>query len=340
MKRRIIISLLIGIIICCTAVYSFATMKNNAKETFKFRKINDINEIVSCKEINSTEVTENTEEITKVLYKGEEIYITSSDSIYSAIVLDDNETVQVIYEDNGWSYIKSSNIDGWVKSEKLKDTEEETKKEYINKSSVEFRKQPNTNGELISKLTLNKEVEILEKNNGWTKIKTNNEIGYVETKYISDSKVQVTTRSSTYRTTNTVNTTAIDIENEAPATVSQAEVVAFAKQFVGYRYVMGGSSPAGFDCSGFTQYVFKHFGYSIARTPGAQAGNGVAVNKADLQPGDLICFANSRGGSIGHAGLYIGGGKFVHAANSRRGVIISNVDGDGFYYVCARRIIN
>lgn len=343
MKKRIIASLLLGILICCTAVYSFATVGIISKDVSKNRRFTNLNEYIKSEEIISSEevdMTETNEENIKVIYKGEEIYTTSSEETISVQILENDENVQVIYEDNGWSYVTSENIEGWIKNEKLKDNTEELPKGYINSSSVDFRKQPTSNGEVISKLTINKEVEIIEKNNGWTKIKTNNEIGYVETKTISETKIQVTTRSATYRTANTTNTTAIDVTNEAPATASQADVVAFAKQFVGYRYVMGGASPAGFDCSGFTQYVFAHFGYSIARTPSAQAGNGIAVEKSDLQPGDLICFANSRGGSIGHAGLYIGGGKFVHAANSRRGVIISNVDGDGFYYVCARRIIN
>lgn len=125
------------------------------------------------------------------------------------------------------------------------------------------------------------------------------------------------------------------------ANANASEIVSYAKKYLGYRYIHGGNSPSGFDCSGFTQYVYKHFGYSLSRSSSSQAGNGVGVSKGNLQPGDIICFSGSKGSKkISHAGIYIGGGKFIHAANSRKGVIISNVDGDGYFYVCARRIIN
>jgi cell wall-associated NlpC family hydrolase len=104
----------------------------------------------------------------------------------------------------------------------------------------------------------------------------------------------------------------------------------------------GGSSPSkGFDCSGFTTYVYKHFGVSLSRTSSGQSGNGKSVSKENMQAGDVICFSNSSGSKkIGHVGIYVGGGKFIHSANSRKGVIISNVSGDGYYFVTARRIIN
>lgn len=97
---------------------------------------------------------------------------------------------------------------------------------------------------------------------------------------------------------------------------------------------------SGFDCSGFTTYVYKHFGVSLSRTSRGQSSNGKAVSKENLSVGDIICFSSSsRSKTIGHVGIYIGGGKFIHSANSRQGVIISNVSGDGYYFVTARRVI-
>ena len=118
-------------------------------------------------------------------------------------------------------------------------------------------------------------------------------------------------------------------------------VVSYAKQFLGCKYVYGGTSPSGFDCSGFTTYVFKHFGYSISRTASAQSKNGKAVSKSEMQPGDLIIFQNKEKTKIGHVGIYIGNNKFIHAENSKTGVVITSVD-SGYYgqrFVCARRII-
>ena len=112
------------------------------------------------------------------------------------------------------------------------------------------------------------------------------------------------------------------------------DIVAYAKKFLGYKYVYGASGPNSFDCSGFTSYVYKHFGYSLNRTSGGQRSNGSGVSKSDLEPGDILCFS-------GHVGIYIGGNKFIHAANPSKGVIISSLS-ESYYvktYITARRIL-
>ena len=112
------------------------------------------------------------------------------------------------------------------------------------------------------------------------------------------------------------------------------DIVAYAKKFLGCKYVYGTAGPKTFDCSGLTSYVYKHFGYSLSRTSGGQRSNGTKVNKSDLQPGDILCFS-------GHVGIYIGGNKFIHAANPRKGVIITSLS-ESYYvktYITARRIL-
>lgn len=115
------------------------------------------------------------------------------------------------------------------------------------------------------------------------------------------------------------------------------KIVAKAEMYLGAPYVWGGNSPSGFDCSGFTQYVFAQFGISLPHSAAAQAQMGTPVSKADLQPGDLVFFNTS--GGISHVGIYIGGDKFIDAASSD--VEIDNVD-DPYYwssrFVCACRI--
>ena len=97
----------------------------------------------------------------------------------------------------------------------------------------------------------------------------------------------------------------------------------------------------GFDCSGFVYYVYNSVGYSLARTCSSQAKSGVSVAKADLQPGDLVFFNNTSDGSIGHVGIYVGSGNFIHAANTTRGVVIDTINSGYYYtyYYSARRII-
>ncbi len=99
---------------------------------------------------------------------------------------------------------------------------------------------------------------------------------------------------------------------------SSSSIVSVAEQYMGVPYVWGGTSPSGFDCSGFTQYVFRQCGYSINRTADAQYSNGSYVSYDSLQAGDLVFFANTYSASgITHVGIYIGGGE-LHPCGKRR----------------------
>lgn len=105
----------------------------------------------------------------------------------------------------------------------------------------------------------------------------------------------------------------------------RASIVAYAMQYLGNVYVHGGRSLAGgTDCSGFTCYIYADFGYSLSRTPSGQyASAGRSIDYSEIKPGDIICYT-SNGKKCTHVGLYIGNGQIIHAANSRKGVIISD----------------
>jgi cell wall-associated NlpC family hydrolase len=98
-----------------------------------------------------------------------------------------------------------------------------------------------------------------------------------------------------------------------------------AYRYVGYRYRYGGASPAGFDCSGFTKYVYGRAGIYLSHSAAAQYYRGVHVSRANLQPGDLVFFANTYMRGISHVGIYVGNGKFINAANESVGVTISSL---------------
>jgi cell wall-associated NlpC family hydrolase len=117
--------------------------------------------------------------------------------------------------------------------------------------------------------------------------------------------------------------------NDAPRFGMEARrdsVVAFARQQIGTRYVFGGTSPRGFDCSGFTQYLARAFGVNLPRTAAQQARVGTEVprDRSMLRPGDLLTFG--RGGRVTHIGVYVGDGRYVHASSGRGQITESNLD--------------
>ncbi len=142
---------------------------------------------------------------------------------------------------------------------------------------------------------------------------------------------------SSYSKTASAKEEKVESSSTSSASKGQA-IVDTAMKYLGVKYVWGGTSPSGFDCSGLVQYVCRQNGISVSRTSSAQAKNGVAVSKSNLQPGDLVFFQS--GGSIHHVGIYIGNGQMIHAPQTGDVVKISSINTayriNG--YACARRV--
>ena len=120
----------------------------------------------------------------------------------------------------------------------------------------------------------------------------------------------------------------------SPPPATHGGVVGIAMQYLGTPYVYGGASPSGFDCSGFIMYVYAQVGVSLPHNAAAQYGHGTPVDRSQLQPGDLVFF-----NGLGHAGIYVGGGSFIHSPHTGDVVKISSMS--GWYastYVGARRV--
>ena len=295
-----------------------------------------------------------------------------------------NTKIQVKEVINKWCRIETDNESGWTlinkveskddttpsvestgkideqkTEEKVEEPKVEEKKEekieekkilYVSTETVNMREKAETSSKILKQLSLNDTVEVLQQVDGtWTKVSKDGKEGYIASKFLSESKTEVTSRSLTKsrneEETLKDDTTAPSLPNVS-STVSQSkgeEVVAYAKQYLGCKYVSGGTSPkTGFDCSGFTYYVFKNFGITLNRSSGAQVSNGTQVAKENLQLGDLVLFQGWGTTSIGHVGIYIGGNSFIHAANGNKGVVITSLS-DSYYskkYVTARRVIN
>ncbi len=131
----------------------------------------------------------------------------------------------------------------------------------------------------------------------------------------------------------------VTAQNQA---LHSGNVVAAAYAFRGTRYVMGGTSRSGFDCSGFTRYILGATGgVDLPRTATEQYYHGAPIPNDQLQPGDLVFFKNTYKHGISHVGIYAGEGKFIHAANAHKGVRMDNLS-DAYYqahYAGARRVL-
>lgn len=233
-------------------------------------------------------------------------------------------TVEVLTSvENGWYQIHVDNTTGYVSGDYLLvDAAEaatlpvEAEPVYIQvtTSVLNVRSGPGTNYDKVSTVSSGQVLQA-KKENGWYKIDS----GYVSAEYVKEVDASAASQSG-----------------------KGQEIANYAKQFVGYPYVYGGSSPKGFDCSGLTSYVYSQFGYSINRTASNQLSNGVAVEKSQLQPGDLVFFRqNGSTKAASHVGIYIGSNQYVHASTPGVGVIISDLN-DPYIssgYVGARRIV-
>ena len=252
-------------------------------------------------------------DVLKAGYEGnltQNIEIKILPSINSSVIatIDKDTKFKIVDIMNKWCHIQTESIDGWVLISKVASnaTEEANKDnsdknntteskdtnatsldnttkvtKYVSAESLNVREEPNTDCEIITEVFLNNEVTVIEDNgDGWVKIQK----GYVAEKYLSDEKVTVSSRSSGTTRSKAVKSTSNNSQyeetnqNYETATVSSgagSDVVEYAKQFLGYRYVSGGSSPStGFDCSGFTSYVYSHFGIKLNRTTSGQNTNG------------------------------------------------------------------
>ena len=128
--------------------------------------------------------------------------------------------------------------------------------------------------------------------------------------------------SSTYNTLNS------SVSNTSSRNAQTQKAIEIAKSYLGGKYVWGATGPDAFDCSGFTQYIYKKaYGKNIPRVSYEQAKYGEKVEKKDLQPGDLVFFDTMNKGRVSHVGIYIGNNKFIHAASSKSGIIESELSG-------------
>ncbi|MCD8356651.1 MAG: NlpC/P60 family protein, partial [Clostridia bacterium] len=188
--------------------------------------------------------------------------------------------------------------------------------------SLNVRSGAGTSYSVIGVLASGKSATVVGTSGSWYKIKYGSGYGYIGSSYTTSSAPSSSSSTST------------------SSTSSSSSIVSYAKSLLGRPYVYGAAGPSCFDCSGFTQYVYSHFGKSIPRSSAAQYSSCTKISKSSLQPGDLVFFSNSSsGGSVGHVAIYMGNGQIIHAANASRGVCTDSLNSTYYtqHYIGAGR---
>ena len=257
----------------------------------------------------------------------------------------------------GWLKIRSGNITGYVKSEYIL-TGQQAKDKALqvaklmaisNTDGVNVRTEPNTNSSIYTQISNSERFLVADQQDGWVKIEIDDQDAYlssdyVDVKYGLEEAIKYTPVVEVADTSNSKSNTKNSTGKSSSSSKSsgkkssandgaagsksgsvsskRAQIANYAVQFVGNRYVYGGTSLTnGTDCSGFTMSVMAKFGVSLPHNSGSQAGSGKSITSSQMRPGDLVFYSGS--GGINHVALYIGNGQVCHASNARSGIKIS-----------------
>lgn len=236
--------------------------------------------------------------------------------------LKNGTAVTVVSTANGWCKVTYSGKTGYIKQDYVSTTGSASNNTSAStgtaavvkcSSTVNFRSAASTSSTILGELKNGTAVSVLSTSNGWSKVSYAGKTGYISADYL------VTASSGTaISPSNTAASVSISAKRQS--------VLNYAAQFLGVPYVYGGSTPSGFDCSGFTSYVFKNTVGSIPRVAQAQYDATTRVSRDDLLPGDLVFFGSSTS-SISHVGIYVGSNQFIHAPNTGDVVKYSSLTG-------------
>lgn len=256
----------------------------------------------------------------------------------------------IVLEDakDGWYKVNYECVEGYMSAEYLDVSDKADGdlgygKVEADGSVLNMRSGPGTSYDRTKKIPDGTVVKLVGMDSGWFKIEYKDTQGYVSSDYIAICAEKADSPAAAqYEPPQARGQNSTGVWGNGVSTTTGLQVVEYGKSFLGAPYVYGGNGPDCFDCSGFTKYVYSHFGYSINRTASNQMKNGVAVSSDQLQAGDLIFFRNPGDNKpASHVGIYIADGKFVHASSDRYVVEIDTLYSsyNSRTYVGARRLL-
>lgn len=269
--------------------------------------------------------------------------------------------VEIFERYQDWFHVGVNGTDGWVKSEFIgvdqgivsRVIEAETIPSanpamvgVITESGVNLRLGPDSKYGKVGNVGNGTEVALIGKYGDWFKVKAGETTAWVFKDFMQTSpyvarRIPQTSdfpalpRPATVATSRTTssNKATANTQSQAANIPASGDVAGFAAKFVGSKYVWGGASPSGFDCSGLTMYVYSKHGVRLPHSAAGQYSEryGTRISYGNLAPGDLVFFAGTNGGrGISHVAVYIGGGRIVHAMTPKQGVQVSNL-GDSYW---------
>lgn len=246
---------------------------------------------------------------------------STDDAIVTTLPDGTEMTILTVVEDE-WCQVQWEGTEGYVKADyvSVDGLPLIDPRGLITGDCVNMRSEPTTDASVVTKVYGGNVVDLLAVEGEWYAVSYNGQTGYIRSDFLR-------------------------VYTGAASSGLGADIVATAKGYLGTRYVYGGASASGFDCSGFTMYIFSLYGYSLPHSATSQwNSSGTYVSRADLQAGDLVLFCDpsrSNGKACSHVGIYIGDGDFIHSSSSSSGgVIISSLNENYYngYFVGGKRV--
>lgn len=247
-------------------------------------------------------------------------------------ILTNHNACELLEDAGEWYKVTSGKVTGYVNKQYLVTgdeaeaiAEQEIKTvATVNTETLNVRAEKSTEAEVLSQVGNSEAFTVNSVADGWVEISVDDSVGYISQDYVTLAQALPTSK------------TIEQVKYGDGVSDVRASVVSYALQFVGNRYVWGGTSlENGIDCSGFTMRILGKYGISLPHSSKAQPSYGTKISASEAKPGDLFFYGSGR--SISHVAIYIGNGQIVHASNKRDGIKVSNA-----YYrnpICVTRYL-